>query len=332
MPTVQDVLKQSGFSDEDIAKLDAKAITGFTGVLTAADADRKAATEAAARAAELRTAAETAEKTARERAERAELVERSNKDFYEKNIVTALNGWDDERKKIEGERVKAVSEAAYYKTQAEGAKASGFIAADAPGFVYVPPTGTVVPEQQRDQSGRYVAGAPNGTPGSPTIMDDVRSALTDTTWAMQQYQQLHGGFLPDDPMQLAREADAMKLPYRAYVERKYQFAEKRQEIARKAQEDHDAAVRADVTKTYEEKLAAKDVEAKTNLDKARTEWAERTGNNPDVRTTVPSEMREVSRAVKQGERPDPLKLNNRERHSITRTQINERIAAQETAA
>ena len=332
VPTVQEILKQSGFSDDDIAKFDAKAINGFTGVLNAADAAQKAATEAEAKAAELRAAADAAEKAARERADKAELVERSNRDFYETKIVTSLNGWDDERKRIEGERLKAISEAAFYKTQLEGAKGAGFIAADAPAFAYTVPSITPPGDQPRDPSGRYVAGAPGGTPGSPTLMDDVRSALTDTTWAMQQYQQLHGGFLPDDPMALAREAEAMKLPYRAYVERKYDFPGKRAEIARKAQEEHDSAVRAETAKTYEEKLKAKEEEGKIALEKARTEWAERSGSNPDVRTTVPSEMREVARATKEGQRPDPLKLNNRERHNITRTQINERISAQETAA
>ena len=37
MPTVAEILKQSGFSDDDIAKFDAKAITAYTGVLTTAD-------------------------------------------------------------------------------------------------------------------------------------------------------------------------------------------------------------------------------------------------------------------------------------------------------
>ena len=43
-------------------------------------------------------------------------------------------------------------------------------------------------------------------------------------------------------------------------------------------------------------------------------------------------MAEVQRAVKEGNRPDPLTLNSRDRHVITRRQIDERIASQGNAA
>jgi hypothetical protein len=335
MPSIAEILKQTGFTDEEIAKVDPRVTTAFTGVMSAAEQERKVAIDATAKSEELKKAAADAQKIAVERAEKAELVERSNREFYEGSIVPALTGWDDTRKKIESEKIRAVAEAEFYKKQAEGAKANGFIAADAPAFTFAPAppvASTPPPPGVRDSNGRYVANVPGSTPGSPTLIDDVRSALSDTTWAMGEYQRLHGGFLPDDPMQLAREAEGMKLPYRDYVSKKYNFAGKRDEIQRKAQEDHDAAVRADSDKTWGEKLKASEDKAKTDLEKARTEWAERTGNNPDVRTTVPSEMREVNRAVQQGNRPDPLKLSNHERHQITRKQITERIATQEQPA
>ena len=50
MPTVQEVLKQSGLTDEQITALDAKAISAFTGVLTTAEQERQAAQQAAAKA------------------------------------------------------------------------------------------------------------------------------------------------------------------------------------------------------------------------------------------------------------------------------------------
>ena len=336
MPTVAEILKQSGFSDDDIAKFDAKAITAFTGVLNTAENEKKTASDALAKAEATRKAAEDAEKEARARVEKAELVERSNKDFYEGTIVTALNGWDDDRKKIEGEKARAAAEAAFYRTQAEEAKKTGFIAADAPAFTYTPPAPSNNPAgnpaQTRDGQGRYLANVPGGTPGSPTLMDDVRSALSDTTWTMQQYNNLYGSIYPGDVMVDAAEAASLKLPYRQYIERKYKFSEWRDEIQRQAQEKHDNELRATVATEYEAKIKAEQETAKTNLEKARQEWAERTGNNPDVRAALPSKMAEVSRAVKDGQRPDPLTLNQRERTKITRQQINERITAQESAA
>jgi hypothetical protein len=334
MPTVAEILKQSGFSDDDIAKFDAKAITAFTGVLTTAENEKKTAADALVKAEATRLAAENAEKEARQRVEKAELVERSNKDFYEGTIVTALNGWDDEKKKIEGEKARNAAEAAFYKTQAEEAKKSGFIPGDAPAFTYTPsaPTPGVVNPPTRDGQGRYLANVPGATPGSPTLMDDVRSALSDTTWTMQQYSNLYGAIYPGDVMVDAAEATSLKLPYRQYIERKYKFSERRDELQRQAQEKHDNELRATVTAEYDVKLKAEQETAKTNLEKARQEWAERTGNNPDVRAALPSKMAEVSRAVKDGQRPDPLTLNSRERTKITRQQINERITAQESAA
>ena len=52
MPTVNEILKQSGLNDEQIAALDAKAITAFTGVLTTAEQERKTAQESATKAQE----------------------------------------------------------------------------------------------------------------------------------------------------------------------------------------------------------------------------------------------------------------------------------------
>lgn len=325
VPTVAEILKQSGFTEEQIAALDARAITAFTGVLTTAEQERQTA-ETASRA------AEEARRAATERQEKAELVERSYKDFYNTDIMPALTGWDDTRKQIEGEKARAVAEAAYYRTQAEEAKKSGFIAADAPAFSFTPPA---LPNPgnapTRDAGGRYVANAPGATPGSPTLLDDVRSALSDTTWTMQQYNALYGTIYPGDVMQDAAEAASLKLPYRELIARKYKFSERRDQLAREAQEKHDTEVRAAEAKTWEDKLKTVQDTAKTDLEKARVEWAERAGNNPDVRTALPSRMAEVQRAVKDGQRPDPLTLNTRERHLTTRKQINERITS-ETAA
>jgi len=335
MPTVAEVLKQSGFSDEEIAKLDGRVSTAFSGVLSSAEAEKKAAADALAKAEETRKAAEAAEVEARKRAEKAELVERSNKEFYDGNIVPALNSWEDRWKQMEIESTKKEAEIAFYKTQLDGAKKSGFITGDIPAFTFTPPA-TIPgapqnPAQPRDSQGRYTPGVPGSTPGSPTLIDDVRSALSDTTWTLQQYQKLYGQMYPGDAMEDAREAAALKLPYRDHVSRKYKFNERAQELQLEAQKRHDEEVRSAVAKEYEDKLKQAQETAKADLEKQRREWAERTGSNPDVRSTEPSRMQEVQRAVKEGTRPDPLTLNSRERTKVTRQQINERISADSAA-
>lgn len=325
MPTVAEILKQSGLTDEQINALDAKVIAGFNTALITAEQERKAATESATKAEEERkTAAEAVAKAAEER-EKAEIERRSNRDFYDSTIAPALNGWEDERKKIEGERVRAAAEAAFYKTQAEQAKAGGFIASDSPQFTFTVPAGIDPP---RDNGGRYVANAPGSTPGSPTLVDDVRTAFSDSTWAMQEHQRLYGTFLPDDVTIIAKEAEFRKLPFRDYVAQKYNYAGRRDEMRRKAQEEHDNGVRAEQQKTFDAQLADERKKATDELEKARKEWAERAGSNPDVRGALPSQMETVQRAVKAGDRPDPLKLNPQERHRMTRQQINERITEQ----
>ena len=100
--TTKDILKQTGLTDEQIAALDAKILTGFDTVLTTASQERDA----------------------------AELAQRSQRELYDTQIAPALDQWGIEKANLE-------ATAAFYKTQAESAKGAGFIPKDAPG--YVPP-------------------------------------------------------------------------------------------------------------------------------------------------------------------------------------------------
>lgn len=131
MPTVADVLRQSGFSEEQIQALDQRAITAFSGVLTEAEQARQA----------------------------ADVALRANRDFYENQIAPALTNWDEEKTRLDNERAQIMAENAFYKAQNEQARNSGFIATDAPNFG----------QQPRDGQGRYVAGMAGTTPGSPTF-------------------------------------------------------------------------------------------------------------------------------------------------------------------
>ena len=299
MPTVAEILKS----------------TGFTGVLSTAEEERKAAAEAAA--------------VAKAAQEAAELAQRSNKQFYDETIVPSLTGWETQEQAYKAELANAKALAAFYETQAKEAKASGFIAADAP--VFTPQT------PARDSGGKFVSGAQGGTPGSPTFkMEDIDSrlgsGLSNGFWAVQEYQRLSGGqFLPDDVAKLAEEAAANKLPFRDYVARKYDFAGKQAALQAKAQEEFKAKIAAEAVQPYEEKLKAKDAEWQKKLEETVKSVSERGGNNPDVRRAAISNYPEVKKAVQEGTRKDPLSMTREERQVEMRRQIQADVAVNEEA-
>ena len=279
MPSVAEILRDSGFSDQEITALDQRAMTAFTGVLSTATAER----------------------------ERAELERRSNADFYDHQIVPALTGWDEERTRLENEKATAAAQAAFYKTQNEAARTSGFIPADAPGFV------------NRDQGGRYVAGAPGGTPGSPVFQPqellkragDGLAMIADIDW---KYRSLFDGKpMPVSPTELIRQADARRLDPMTYADQAFGFAQREKELAEQKQKAHDDAIRKETTE---------------QRDRV---WAERVGSNPDVRQPQENvRMSEVARAVKTGSRPDPLMMNEAQRRQETRAAIRTDVLEQQS--
>jgi hypothetical protein len=331
MPTVHEILKQSGLTDEQIATLDAKAITAFTGVLTTAEQERQAAQEAVAKAEQERqTVQKTQGEIEQERQaiaaakEAAELAKRSNEQFYANEIAPALNNWGNEK-------VQKDAELAFYRTQLEGAKAAGFIPSEAPAFQ---PQASGV--QPRDQQGRYVAAAPGSTPGSPTFtMEDIRNGLggtlgtlTDIQW---KYQRLFNEPLPISPTQLVKEAEAQRLDPAAYAEKRFNFQAREQELVRKTQEEHDAKIRAEAAAPYEQKLAEAETARQKAIEETDRKWAEKIGSNPDVRIAQPSRFADVARAVKANERPDPLNLNEQQRRQATSVAIKHEISEQAVA-
>lgn len=275
MPTVEEVLRQSGFNDQQIAEMDQRAITAFSGVLTSANQQREA----------------------------AELAQRNNVDFYENRIAPSLVAWDEEKQRMDNERARAQAEVAFYRTQNEQARAAGFVPTDAPG--YQPP---------RDGQGRYVAGAPGATPGSPTYFDvskvyekagDAVGILSDIQW---EHERLFGKPMPISPTELVRRADAVKLDPRSYASREFNFDGRRAELQKAEQEKHDEAIRKDATAAADRR------------------WSEKLGSNPDMR--VPMEnvrMSEVAKAVRTGSRVDPLLMNDQQRRVATSQAIREEI-------
>jgi hypothetical protein len=109
MPTVAEVLKSTGFTDEQIAAFDQKAIGAFTTVLTTAEQERQ----------------------------KGELAQRAANELFEKEITPALNQWGSKEATLSAERD-------YYKTLAEKAKDGGFVA-EVPPFQQRNQTGQFVP-------------------------------------------------------------------------------------------------------------------------------------------------------------------------------------------
>lgn len=264
--TTRDILKQSGLTDAQIDALDAKIVSSFDTVLTTAT---------------------TAQTQAQKDKDAAELAQRAQQELYSGQIAPALDAWAIEKAQKD-------AEVAFYRTQAESAKAGGFLPKEAPGFV--PPA--------RDGEGKFTAGA-NPVPGSPaylTAQDGIR-AVSNVTWVMSEHQRLFGQPLPDDFETLMNESIQNRMPFRDYADKKYGFATKRAEMVATKQKEHDDKI-------------AKDTEARI-----RKEFAEAGGNNPMVRQGVTSQFDKVKAAVSAGTRKDPLTLNAEQRRAQTRQNI-----------
>lgn len=279
-PTIAEILKATGVSDTEIAALDQRIVTGITTVLT--------------------TAAQAEQKAASDR-EAAELAQRAQREMWDTKVAPALDAWGNEKVHLESERN-------FYKTQAEGAKAAGFIAKDAPG--YVAPNANVNPNDGRGGDGRFVA---NGgvVPGSPTFMtkQEALSAVSNSTWYVTEHMRLHNGAPPPDDLEtLAVEAERNRMPFRDYVAKKYDFQGRKDAIVAARQKEHDDKIIADT-------IAARD-----------KHWAERSGNNPNVRPGAESQFSTLKAGVDSKSIKDPLSVSKAERHAQTSQLIQKEIA------
>jgi membrane-associated HD superfamily phosphohydrolase len=274
MPTVQEILKDSGLTDEQITALDAKVTGAFTQVLSSAS----------------------------QTLEQAELAKRAQAQQYDESIAPALDAWANEKTQKD-------AEIAFYRAQLEGAKAGGFIPTTAPG---TPAPTTSVPG--RNPNGTFVAGN-NPVPGSPTYMtkEEGFNAVTTATWFISEYMRLNNGSPPPDSLEaLANEAAAQRMPLKVYVEKKYEFPAKREAIKVADQKKHDDSIRSE------------------EREKTTKEITERLGSNPMIRQAETSRFSVLDKAVKDGERPNPLKQTREQRHQATRQAIQKEIAANET--
>lgn len=249
------------------------------------------------------TTAEQAEKSAREASELAENNRRLQQQQLENEINPALDKWSNDAARLKAEN-------AWYRAQNESAREAGFIPADAPGYQGAAPQGG----QPRGANGEYVAGA-SGVPGSPGYMTQVEGvrALSNVTWTNNEYYRLYGTVPPDDFETLLNESGREKRDYREYVERKYGFAAKRAEISANRQKEHDDKIR------------------KEAVDERDRFYAERMGNNPNIRVGQESQFAELRKGVSTNAVKDPTTYKSKQERQAATTQMVQKDVAENMA-
>lgn len=267
MPTVQEILKQTGFTDEQISALEPKAITAFSGVLSAAEQARQQAAADAAR---------------------AEVERRSNAVFYENEIVPALNGWAGEKAAYDGE-------IAFYKSQLASARASGVELAEAPGQA----------RDAGGRYAANVPGATPGSPvfqGVEQLRRDVGTALGTLTDIQWKYQSLYGKPMPISPTELVRQAESQRLDPAAYAAREFRFAEREREQQEQAQRQREEAIRAEERTAADRRWAEKigsnpDVRIGMSSRFADVARAQKAGERPDPLQLNEQQRRQATSAA-----------------------------------
>ncbi len=222
--TVEEVLKQSGMTDEQVKALDANVLKGFTTILSTA------------------SQSETAANAAREAAERAE---RAQKQMYSTEIAPALDAWATEKANKE-------AEIAFYRTQAEQAKLNGFVPKDAPTFnAEGAPVATPTPGSplRSPDTGKYLT--------LEQARSELFSGLNVAFNVQNEYQRLYGTPMPDSFMSVVQEAGNERLPADVYAAKKYNFAAKRAEIETARQTERDNKIRQEAVDATKKEMAEK---------------------------------------------------------------------------
>jgi predicted metal-binding transcription factor (methanogenesis marker protein 9) len=338
VPSLAEVLRQSGWSQEQIDALDAKAVTGFNTVLTTASQAETTAAETLAKAQADKAAAEKAVADAQAAKEAAELKDRSVQEFWNNTYNPGIAAWEKERQELAKAAADATAEAAYYKAQRETYLGKlGIKPEDAPVFTPVvvdPKAANPNGNGTRDAQGRFVPG-PTGSPvfDPNVVISRVGDGMNKIQTIMWKYQTLYDGQpLPMSPSELIQKADQLKLDPMEYASRTFRFAEKEEEQRQAAAKVHDDQVASTAA-------AAKEAEWKAKLDEREKEFAakeklhaERNANNPDQRVVVSSKIPELQRKVETKELPDPLLMNENQRRANTAKMIRDTIAANKEAA
>lgn len=281
--TVEEILRETGLSEEQIKALDPKVTTGFTQILSSAQQAQDA----------------------------AELAKRAQDEKYANEIAPALANWANRDTTIS-------TKVAAYETWINKVKDSGYLPKEVldsmPTFT-ADPNPNPNPSGRDPGTGRFVAGN-DKVPGSPTyepaqIRRETMQAITAGQWYISEYMRLNNGQMPpDDFDKIAAEAGAQRMPFKDYVEKKFDFPKKRADLDTARQKEHDDKIRAEAVAENDKK------------------WAEKTGNNPMVRVAEASSFSEIATAVKAGTRKDPIGqgMSREQRRSSTSAGIRHDIA------
>ena len=321
MPTLAEVLKNSGWSQAQIDALDAQAMKGLgdyvSGIEQTAAQKEKAAQDLAIKAEADRKAQEAAVVAAKAAQEAAELQKRSVDEFWRDTYNPGIAAAEAEKTRLAKEAADAKAEAAFYKAQRESYLGTLNIKPeDAP--VFTPP----------------VAAPPVAkTPGTPTFtIDEVRNELGTSLGTVAniqwEYRNLYGGKeMPISPTELLRQAEANKFKDPAtYANQIFKFAEKREEMRQAAAKAHDDEVAAAA-------VAERDKKHKEETDKLTAEFnakerlrAEQAGSNPDTKLPPGSaKFSDLQRAQKAGERKDPTRMTPQERRQTSLDNIHKAL-------
>ena len=324
MITLAEVLLKSGWTQEQIDALDAKARTGLTdyvtGIEQTAAQKEKAAQDLAVKAEADRKAQEAAVLAAKTALDAAELQKRSVDEFWNNTYNPGVAAWEAERAKLAKAASDAEAKAAYYEKQRESYLATLNIKPDdAP--VFTPPAATIP------------AVDPNKTPGTPTftineVRDQLGNSLGTVANIQWEYRNLYGREMPISPTELLRQAEANKYKDPAtYANSIFKFSEKREEIRQAEAKAHDDAIAAAAVAAKEEshKLELKKITDEFSA-KERLRAEQYTGSNGDVKLPPGSaKFSDLRRAQQAGERKDPTKMTPQERRQTTLDNIHKAL-------
>jgi hypothetical protein len=266
MPTVQEILRQSGFRDSEIEVLDERAKVAFTNVLQQAQAER----------------------------EQAELQKTSVDEFWRNTYNPGIAAWEQERAEVAKKIAAAEAKAAYLERERQALRESGLVSDDLPNFT-----------PGRGSSGRFTSGA-GTTPGTPTFVDPnefvgrAAQGLAQIADVDYRHRALYNQPMPVTPSQLIQEADKLGISPTEYAERKFGFSKRESEIAAQRAKEHDDKIRTETRAQADREWAERtgsnpDVRQPQGSSKyAEIRRAVKQGERPDPTKLTPEQRRRAT--------------------------------------
>jgi hypothetical protein len=256
--TVEEVLRETGMTDEQIKALDPKMMTGLTTFVSSG-------TQAL---------------------EAAELAKRAQSEQYENEIAPALDKWANDKAGYDAKM-------AAYEAALKSAKEGGFQIPE----ILVPPANPAARAADgKFVAGQNpVPGSPEFVSNLRKEAGQAIGSMLDLTW---KYQTLYGKPMPDSPTVLIAEAQAQRLDPITYAAKKYDFAGKESAIKADEQKKHDDAIRAEAKaeadKVWAEKVGNNPMIRQAEVSKFATlEKAVKANERPDP-LTMTREQRHVA--------------------------------------